>query len=709
MQEGLVEAYKQVAKIPELKEGRILYCPDNKNNSIISIKILWQWRDLVDLKFQSAENTIQVQVDDGVVVTTPSVPLSHQVILRSVSPSGKKVALISQENDQQKLTICLDNGDVSSFDLSESDKYGKIYSDPYISSLDWSSDEKKVAFIAEEARPSPSNNLFSSSGSQMKEKETRDKFLYLEDWGEQMNGQHQGVVVIFDTEEETSRVRALPEGVTPGQLVWKPNSEIVVGVGYPSKPYRIGIAYCSDRESFLFSVDQNGVYEELTPRGQHVKNPRFGPSGENLVYFQSTIYGERAPAAQLALIKWSSRQSEILVDYVKVSKLIHNEKSFVGVCGKSILPRRCFDVSEERIFFSAYKISNYVTYIINTETKEIFELTDPNEYSSVQDVYKDWILLLKSSLTEPDRIYLCKFSSVGNSLEKYLPITTERSLKNVEKDWVSVLEFQSPIKDKFGQELTVTALYLGPKAGMEKRPLICWPHGGPHSVIGNRFTHAIAFFLNIGYSILLPNYRGSIGHGNDFLTASLGQCGDADVQDCFQSIEEVLKRFKDTVSEDELFIMGFSHGGLLTLHLATNYPNMFKAQATMNPASDIYIMAVVSDIPEWAFLEYGLPFKLGRSLDLESVTRMFERSPIRSVDQMKTPTLFLLGKNDVRVPPSQVLHYHRMLLARGIPSKVYMYEDDHPLRKLISESDYVIQIAKWFAEHNQKDNKTNEK
>ncbi|RXG56192.1 Acylamino-acid-releasing enzyme [Armadillidium vulgare] len=358
-----------------------------------------------------------------------------------------------------------------------------------------------------------------------------------------------GVVVVFDTEEETSRVRALPEGVTPGQLVWKPNSEIVVGVGYPSKPYRIGIAYCSDRESFLFSVDQNGVYEELTPRGQHVKNPRFSPSGENLVYFQSTIYGERAPAAQLALIKWSSRQSEILVDYVKVSKLIHNEKSFVGVCGKSILPRRCFDVSEKKIFFSAYKISNYVTYIINTETKEIFELTDPNEYSSVQDVYKDWILLLKSSLTEPDRIYLCKFNSVGNSLEKYLPITSERSLKNVEKDWVNVLEFQSPIKDKFGQELTVTALYLGPKAGMEKRPLICWPHGGPHSVIGNRFTHAIAFFLNIGYSILLPNYRGSIGHGNDFLTASLGQCGDADVQDCFQSIEEVLKRFKDTVSE----------------------------------------------------------------------------------------------------------------------------------------------------------------
>lgn len=70
-----------------------------------------------------------------------------------------------------------------------------------------------------------------------------------------------------------------------------------------------------------------------------------------------------------------------------------------------------------------------------------------------------------------------------------------------------------------------------------------------------------------------------------------------------------------------------------------------------------------------AFLEYGLPFTLGQNLTPAAVVKMFDRSPVKILDNMKTPTLFLLGKNDLRVPPAQSLYYERMLRARNVPTR----------------------------------------
>ena len=41
--------------------------------------------------------------------------------------------------------------------------------------------------------------------------------------------------------------------------------------------------------------------------------------------------------------------------------------------------------------------------------------------------------------------------------------------------------------------------------------LICWPHGGPHSVMTREFNNDIVFWLKMGYGILRINYRGSLG------------------------------------------------------------------------------------------------------------------------------------------------------------------------------------------------------
>lgn len=48
---------------------------------------------------------------------------------------------------------------------------------------------------------------------------------------------------------------------------------------------------------------------------------------------------------------------------------------------------------------------------------------------------------------------------------------------------------------------------------------------------------------------------------------------------------------------------------------------------------------------------------------------MIEISPITNIRNVKAPTLLLLGKKDLRVPPSQGLAYYYTLKELNVPTK----------------------------------------
>lgn len=54
---------------------------------------------------------------------------------------------------------------------------------------------------------------------------------------------------------------------------------------------------------------------------------------------------------------------------------------------------------------------------------------------------------------------------------------------------------------------------------------------------------------------------------------------------------------------------------------------------------------------------------------IEMHSRMLKASPIVHVDKVKAPTLICLGKNDLRVPPSQGKSWYHHLKANNIETK----------------------------------------
>ena len=96
-----------------------------------------------------------------------------------------------------------------------------------------------------------------------------------------------------------------------------------------------------------------------------------------------------------------------------------------------------------------------------------------------------------------------------------------------------------------------SSIFIGPMTlnNGSKVPLILWPHGGPHSVITTSFMPDVYYFLMLGYAVLFVNYRGSLGAGNDGVMSLPGNVGDADVKDCYQSLQECLGTFENIDSD----------------------------------------------------------------------------------------------------------------------------------------------------------------
>jgi Prolyl oligopeptidase family len=75
-------------------------------------------------------------------------------------------------------------------------------------------------------------------------------------------------------------------------------------------------------------------------------------------------------------------------------------------------------------------------------------------------------------------------------------------------------------------------------------PVCCVVFLGPHSCFDCSFFQSIAFLALSGFQVLLVNYRGSIGFGQDWVEILCGQCGSMDVEDCFNAARQVIMQPK---------------------------------------------------------------------------------------------------------------------------------------------------------------------
>jgi dipeptidyl aminopeptidase/acylaminoacyl peptidase len=178
--------------------------------------------------------------------------------------------------------------------------------------------------------------------------------------------------------------------------------------------------------------------------------------------------------------------------------------------------------------------------------------------------------------------------------------------------------------------------------GAKGHAAMVWVHGGVHGRWGINLFPFIKEAVDRGYVIIAPEYRGSIGYGEAHHKAI--DYGGYEVDDVI-SATDYLKTLPH-VDPARLGIMGWSHGGYITLLSIMREQHPFTAGAAIVPVTNLlFRLSMKGPGYQWDFATQeriqGLPF--------EKPEIYIERSPLYQVDKLKVPVLVHVATNDLDV------------------------------------------------------------
>ena len=201
-----------------------------------------------------------------------------------------------------------------------------------------------------------------------------------------------------------------------------------------------------------------------------------------------------------------------------------------------------------------------------------------------------------------------------------------------------------------------------------RRPLVVQTHGGPASSDRFRFPSSHNYetvLTSLGYFVLKPNYRGSTGYGDEFLRNMVGNYFDQAHKDVMAGVDHLIA--EGLVDGDRMAKMGWSAGGHMTNKIVT-YTDRFRAASSGAGAANWVSMYGQSDVRIYRTPWFGTtPWEEGAKID-----QYWQDSPLREVWKVTTPTLFLVGEEDARVPMPQSVEMFRGLRHNGVPTHLYV-------------------------------------
>lgn len=118
----------------------------------------------------------------------------------------------------------------------------------------------------------------------------------------------------------------------------------------------------------------------------------------------------------------------------------------------------------------------------------------------------------------------------------------------------------------------------------KKYPLLVFPHGGIHGTLGANYSHIIREMLLQGYIVVAPDYRGSTGYGKSFHQAI--DYGGVENEDVLRSRDYVVENYS-FIDPDRVGLIGWSHGGMITLMNLIQYPEKYACGYAGVPVSDV--------------------------------------------------------------------------------------------------------------------------
>ncbi len=214
-------------------------------------------------------------------------------------------------------------------------------------------------------------------------------------------------------------------------------------------------------------------------------------------------------------------------------------------------------------------------------------------------------------------------------------------------------------------------------------------HGGPINQSRLTWNGQIQYFVQRGWVVIQPNYRGSLGYGREYREALRGSWGQGDLQDNLGAIEACAER--GLIRRDRVVAWGGSAGGYSTFVCMTQAPEVFAAGIALYGLVDIYPFGWETHRYE----RYYIQSIMGPSD--EHYADWWERSPINFVDRVRAPMLVLQGEVDPVVSHVQSDTFVREMERRHLDVEYKIYPNEgHGFRHIEHVMDATERIDRFL-------------
>jgi len=386
----------------------------------------------------------------------------------------------------------------------------------------------------------------------------------------------------------------------------------------------------TDSQLFVVSTS-GGEPRQITTGKDNWSQQRFTPDGRTLLAVLETQSANVYNQARVAALSWPDLRKSIVTAEIDRP---------VGTFAVSSDSRMLYFTAEDRgneKLFSTHITGGVVQTLFGIDEGSYTNLTIPARASKLA-LYANW-----ESASTPGEIALVNpVGGVPVVLTKFNSArAAQLDLPRLENFWFT---------SSRGKRIHSFVVRPPGFDASKKYPLFVVIHGGPHSMWRDQFFVRWNYHLLAapGYVLLLTNYSGSTGFGEEFARSIQGDPLKGPADEINEAADAAIKQFP-FIDGSRQCAGGASYGGHLSNWLQgtttrykclVSHAGLINLEAQWGTSDTIYSREVNLGGPPW---EQG------------SVWR--EQNPIRYAARFRTPVLVTVGENDFRVPLNNSLAY----------------------------------------------------
>jgi dipeptidyl aminopeptidase/acylaminoacyl peptidase len=228
----------------------------------------------------------------------------------------------------------------------------------------------------------------------------------------------------------------------------------------------------------------------------------------------------------------------------------------------------------------------------------------------------------------------------------------------------------------------------------KKYPLFVVIHGGPHSMWQDAWVLRWNYHLLAapGYVLLLTNYSGSTGFGEDFARSIQGDPLRGPADEVNEAADQAIRRYA-FIDGSRQAAGGGSYGGHMTNWLAVS-TDRYRALVSHAGLYDLKTQWTTSDT------NYGRERNVGGPAWEMSNKLWREQSPFYRSMKLRTPILITCGEHDYRVPCNNAMEFYMVLQRQQVPSRLVLFpEENHWIMKGEDSRYFYQEVRDWLAKY----------